>query len=307
MDTNLKREATSDEISKDRLLLGNPYAHLDEYGSYSALKKNVAEGASLNELRISRLILQNPYAHQQGDGTFDAIGQKKARYSNKDIEKKVAAIHKLIWRNRHKIWLSPPSNPIELLDPVKAIETLSYSVSLEAMLGEMRVGGKTIEAAGIIDNDSRKIRLSRNHRPEVQRFTAAHELGHILMHEQTGLHRDRPIDGMIKTREPAEYQADVFASLFLMPKKLVSEKFKQIYLTDSFELTNLTISNFSAKHQKLLSNCKSLREVSKILASCEYYRGLHFYSLASQFKVSIEAMAIRLEELELISSSLFLS
>lgn len=305
MDKNLKREATSEEISKDRLLLANPYAHLNENGDLSALKI-LTKDASLNEIRINRLILQNPYAYLQSDGTFDAIGHKKERYSNEDIEKKVVAIHKFIWRSRHKLWPSPPSNPIEILDPIKAIEALGYIVSVEAVLGEMRVGGKTIEAAGMIDNDSRKVRLSRNHRPEVQRFTAAHELGHILMHEQSGLHRDRPIDGIIKTRESAEHQADIFASLFLMPNKLVIEKFRHVYLTESFELTDLIVGNFASGYQKLLLDSKTVREVSRILASCEHFRGLHFNSLAKQFKVSKEAMAIRLEELGLISPSLFL-
>jgi hypothetical protein len=45
---------------------------------------------------------------------------------------------------------------------------------------------------------------------------------------------------------------------------------------------------------------KTLRQLSRVLASAEHYNGLQFNSLANQFRVTNEAMAIRLEELELL-------
>jgi hypothetical protein len=40
--------------------------------------------------------------------------------------------------------------------------------------------------------------------------------------------------------------------------------------------------------------------LTRILSGAMYYNGMHFSSLAEQFSVSIEAMAIRLEELKLV-------
>ena len=44
----------------------------------------------------------------------------------------------------------------------------------------------------------------------------------------------------------------------------------------------------------------SLRDISRILAKTESFNGQYFRSLADQFYVSVEAMAIRLEELSLL-------
>lgn len=57
------------------------------------------------------------------------------------------------------------------------------------------------------------------------RFTAAHELGHFVLHAKAkDLHR-APIDhienGRLKAFCSAEWQADTFASRFLMPTQLV--------------------------------------------------------------------------------------
>lgn len=45
--------------------------------------------------------------------------------------------------------------------------------------------------------------------------------------------------------------------------------------------------------------CNSQRELTRVLASAEFYRAKPFGSLAEMFNVSVETMAIRLEELEL--------
>lgn len=294
-------KATAHEVSRERKSLCNPYAYLDEFGNFTALKDIKPKLAITNELTTNRLILENPYAYVNGDGEFGAISQKKSSYSIEDIEKKVHAIHKLVWRNRHKIWLNPPSNPVELLDPLKVIELLGFKVSVEPSIGEIRVNGKIIEAAGVLENEARNVRLSRNYKPEVLRFTGAHELGHILLHEQTGLHRDRPVDGGLRNRDALEFQADIFASRFLMPGKLLKTHFKSRFLTESFVLNEDTAFAFRmGSYSELRFNIKSKRDLSRLLANVGQYNGLRFVSLAAQFKVSIEAMAIRLEELRLV-------
>jgi len=51
----------------------------------------------------------------------------------------------------------------------------------------------------------------------------------------------------------------------------------------------------------LCKKSADMRQLSRMLASAEQFNGRHFVSLANQFKVSTGAMAIRLEELELVS------
>jgi len=48
------------------------------------------------------------------------------------------------------------------------------------------------------------------------------------------------------------------------------------------------------------NEANSLRQLARILASARSYNGRHFPSLADQFHASVEALAIRLEELALI-------
>lgn len=58
------------------------------------------------------------------------------------------------------------------------------------------------------------------------RWTAAHELGHLFLHEATTKHRDlEPMPNKIITNayNSAEWQANRFASEFLMPEHVVSE------------------------------------------------------------------------------------
>ena len=63
------------------------------------------------------------------------------------------------------------------------------------------------------------VAVSNKFSKEVQNFTAAHELGHAILHEQAILHRDIPVDSIGKrvVRDRVEIEADTFATYFLMP------------------------------------------------------------------------------------------
>jgi Zn-dependent peptidase ImmA (M78 family) len=119
------------------------------------------------------------------------------------------------------------------------------------------------------------------------------------------MHRDRPIDGKIqnnKPRERLEIEADKFATYFLMPAKLVKSKFREIFGTiDRFTLNNDTAFALdSSDPDGLLTTCKTRRELAKTLAKAEVYNSKHVVSLSKYFGVSIEAMAIRIEEMDLV-------
>lgn len=316
-------KSLSERISKSRRLLENQYAYLDDLGGYSALPhcdELKEASASSEEVARSRWLLQNPYAHLDESGSFRALSihshkqlgtfivapqkaTKECRHSQIEIEQCARNLHKRIWQNKNKIWANAiPPNPIDMLDPVIALKFIGYNCDLDETLGQFYSNGKLIEVAGTIDKSSAKVRISRQFKNNIRSFTAAHELGHALLHQTSGLHRDRPLDGTAISRDPFEFEADKFATFFLMPRKLIKSTFKKFFLTDRFFLNEQTafalgLGDFVALKEKF----KTPRQLSKMLASAEQYNGLHFISLANQFRVSTEAMAIRLEELELLA------
>lgn len=54
------------------------------------------------------------------------------------------------------------------------------------------------------------------------RFTVAHEIGHLIMHRNQGAYARSKSNGGHKIYEDSEWQADVFASHFLIDARLVS-------------------------------------------------------------------------------------
>lgn len=303
-----------EKISENRLLLQNPYAFLNGDGLYDAVPINTDFTGSLKEkITKSRRLLQDPYAYLNDSGGFSAAQrhlplskkvEKKYRYSDKEIEQRTKDLQKNIWQKRNEIWSidSAPTDPIDMLDPAVAFGLIGYDFDTDETLGQYSYGGKQIEVAGIIDSNSKLVRISRRFPNNTRNFTAAHELGHALLHDARGLHRDRPLDGSSISRDSTEFEADKFATYFLMPRKLVNTRFKRFFLTDNFSLNEDT--SFALTRDNSITIGKSqntIRDLSRILSSTESYNGVRFISLANQFRVSVEAMAIRLEELELLS------
>jgi Zn-dependent peptidase ImmA (M78 family) len=270
-------------------------------------------GSIKNELIAkSRAKLQNPYAHLNDEGAFDAHWVEPY-YSDEQIEMEVRKLHKSIW-NEYKKQSGDiiPKDPISLLDPSAAIGMLGYDYEVAESLGHFV--GSDIEVAGLIDLDAKKVSISRQFPNQVRRFTAAHELAHLVLHYKPGstllgqsqLHRDRALDGSGSGApggkpDPIERSADKFAAWHLMPERLVTKVFYAKFHTTHFKLTQGTMGllrtpSFKGKAQWP----QNRRELAKFIAACEFYAGKNFQSLADQFGVSIGAMAIRLEELELV-------
>ena len=315
----------SQRITESRRLLGNPYAYLDDDGRFSvAPDVGCAGGVPADVIAADRLRLQNQYAHLDGSGGFGAalsatspgvraVGTALAgryaslrnkrrgrKYLYEDIEAKAAELHRLIWRHRDEIWPEgPPANPIDMLDAGIVFQLLGFDFNVADGLGHYFVGNRQIEAAGLIDDSTMEARTSRRFSYEVQNFTAAHELGHAMLHDARGLHRDRPQDGGLPAKDSVETEANKFASYFLMPANLVKQHFVRLFGTDCFALdegTSFALSRGGVD----ISKCRNQRDLTRILAGATNYNGDRFDSLASQFGVSVEAMAIRLEELNLV-------
>jgi len=230
--------------------------------------------------------------------------QDKSKLSYSDIEEIAEKLQSTMWKNRRIIWkYSIPQDQVDILKPGIALKRLDFKFERVSTLGEYQIQGRLLEISGQIDKQQKKVKISKRFQPVVQNFTAAHELGHALLHQQNVLHRDRALDGSV-IREPRsiqELQADKFASYFLMPRKLVENVFEDLYLTKKFVIKEDTAFALNAgRTDELRAKCKNLRGLARILASTEFFNGRPFLSISKKFSVSVEAMAIRLEELELV-------
>lgn len=101
--------------------------------------------------------------------------------------------------------------------------------------------------------------------------------------------------------ERVEVEANKFATLFLMPERLVRATFTELFQAKEFELSDefafalagCSLPDFRRKHA-------TRRHVSRSVAGAKQFNGRHFAPLHEQFRVSRETMAIRLEELALV-------
>ncbi len=268
------------------------------------------DDALWRKVSATRRLLENPYALIEhlydSDGEFETEGASTAaprRYSDRQIEAAATNLLNRMWKERQSLWVdSLPTDPIEVRDPAIALRLIGFDYSAEE-IGQYRSEAGVIEVAGVIDRASKTVRVSPQFPQVVQLFTAAHELGHAVLHPAGGgVHRDRPIDGTRSIRDASEFEADKFASYFLMPGKLVRSQFAARFKTERFALNDDAAFAFAGKSlDDIRRRVHVRRDLSKLLASAVRYDGRSFVSLATQFGVSVEAMAIRLEELALVA------
>ncbi|MGX9959166.1 ImmA/IrrE family metallo-endopeptidase [Xanthomonas euvesicatoria] len=268
-------------ISSSRIRLDNPYAHMEEIEEcwQAANDQDRRRFASSSEKSLST--------------------KKTHRFES--IEAQAKELQRAIWKKRTDLGLSQNVHPIDVLDPQLAAELLGFDFTRHSSLGWMFDGRRRVSVAGLIDQSARSIQIATDADPKVIRFTAAHEIGHAILHpDQTGLHRDQPLNGIRQARSRTELEADKFATYFLLPEKLLTEEFKSRFL-NIFALDEQTAFALLSKPIfEVVEALPTLRHVSRKLARATYYNGCHFVSLSESFGVSIEAMAIRLEELKLV-------
>ena len=229
----------------------------------------------------------------------------KPKLLNSDIEEVARRVQLLLLKYQDTIWKeNKPTAPIAFLKPDIAIEKLlNYRIIRKPSLDSYDMLGEPIEVAGVIYNKEKVVGISKKFSSTIKNFTLAHELGHAFLHKQTGLHRDRAMDGSNVSiqRDAIELQADKFASYFLMPQKQIVRSFQDLFSMNRFLINEdsvFALNGGSLSAFKL--KCRNLRDLSRAIASAESFYGTPFQSMAEIFNVSIEAMAIRLEELDLI-------
>ncbi|MEV5710260.1 XRE family transcriptional regulator [Actinoallomurus sp. NPDC052274] len=92
--------------------------------------------------------------------------------------------------------------------------------------------GAGFDGLAVSADDVKLIVLATSHIPARQRFTLAHELGHLLAGDDQGIHLDRDIFDDAQARDPSEKRANAFASAFLMPEGVLREAVGSTGLTD---------------------------------------------------------------------------
>jgi Zn-dependent peptidase ImmA (M78 family)/predicted secreted protein len=110
-------------------------------------------------------------------------------------------------REAHKDGL----RPIDVFGAIQELEIPLVFEPLDHLLGAcVRVESTTV---GILITTERPLHM--------QRFTAAHELGHFILDHEGSLDREVRMPGNTTNRPLVEIEADAFAAEFLMPKWLV--------------------------------------------------------------------------------------
>ncbi len=292
-------------ISAQRRVLQNQYAYISEL-------------EEIAEIKAARRAYENPYAYadelhrltrtiRRFDGLetrspVRPLPPKTYRHTDEEIEYLVRQLQIQIWERRSELFPDFMSrSPVDMLDPVTAFKLLGYKVGIADALGHLSSAPRLSNVAGLIDKPNRQVLLSSGFSTAIRNFTAAHELGHATMHDFSGMHRDKPLDGSSGSRDPQEREAEKFAAYFLMPQKLVSRTFERIFGKAPFELNDDTRFALSGNVPNPARwRPKSLRDLSRLLSSASRFNGSNILPLATQFRVSREAMAIRLEQLALV-------
>ena len=225
--------------------------------------------------------------------------------SDQQIELEARILQAEVWKSREILHPKYSGNPLELLDPRLLAQVLGidyYEISgLSDQCFPFR--GKHFKTAGLLDRQKNLIAVEADFSLEIRRFTGVHECGHVVLHADEIVHRDRPLDGAPSNlvRPPKEKQADRFSAAYLMPERLVCAKFEECYGSQRFAFSDADMFHFFGHlgSQVGVDGMQSLsRELA--LAKSRSYNRLRFPSLADTFRVSPKAMALRIRELDLI-------
>ncbi len=265
--------------------------------------------------------LQNPYAHLNHEGNLEAIILYPARpridpaklfgwiphgleLTDFQIERIARNLLNQLWSLRLECFPDGDSKvPLNIRDPETALMSIGFQVKYAENLGNHFFQGARLGVAGLIDRPESTVWVSKEYPLNVRNFTMAHELGHALLHKSIVQHRDRPLDRAPDRtiRTQMEWEADKLATHFLMPKKQVRTEFEKRFQTRKFIFDETAAFAMGISNFDTISRIRnSRRELSRLLATTKKFHLSKFQSLSELFEVSSEAMAIRIEELNLV-------
>lgn len=92
--------------------------------------------------------------------------------------------------------------------------------------------GEGFDGLAVATQNARLILAAVTPVPYRQRFTMAHELGHLLSGDDQGVHQDQ--DVLTATGDDSERRSNAFAAAFLMPEPLLRERVQRGFDTVAF-------------------------------------------------------------------------
>ena len=116
------------------------------------------------------------------------------------------------------------------------------------------------------DNDQSVIGVNTHHAPVRQNFTTAHELGHLLLHDQEQFHIDHAFrvrlrdDVSSQGTDDAEREANLFAASLLMPRRFLEQDLEgedYVNLLDDDFLSDLA-RKYGVSTQALVNRLKNV-------------------------------------------------
>jgi len=212
-------------------------------------------------------------------------------------------LQKTIWHLRDVYCRAANNNPLLCLAPEIACRHLGYTYAKISEFGDSRfTKGRVI---GQLDMARKSVTVADTMSLNEQKFTAAHEIGHILIHKDHGdmtMHRERPQLGDNKNRPPREKEADYFAACFTMPEKQIKTEFCRRFGPSLPLRIDDRLAWFLAPSNpgQLLNLSKNSLDRELAIARYQGTTQKRFHSLAELFGVSAKAMALRLKELNLV-------
>jgi hypothetical protein len=204
-----------------------------------------------------------------------------------------------IEKHAKDLWPNTPPARLFMCDPEAACRLLRLHY-----LPDSHLGGFGTATAGMLDRRNRAVLLSSRQGFESLRFTAAHEVGHWILHPDQEMFRDRALTAPGGSVRPLkEKQADHFAACFLAPPRLVRQAFEARFpIRQPVTNTGTICFNLSPQRADVLASMPAgSLDFAAEIARAESFNGVYFKSLTRLFNVSADAMGIRLLELGLVA------
>lgn len=128
--------------------------------------------------------------------------------------------------------------------------------------------GDGFDGLAAMGQDAKLILLSTTSNPARQRFTLAHELGHLLADDDQEVHLDRDVFDRAQKIDPSEQRANAFASVFLLPEQNLREAVDAVRLTRKSFAT--LCCDFMVSPATLAYRLLKLRVIDA--GACDYYK-----------------------------------
>ena len=233
MDSNLQQK-----IHEDRLRLGNQYAHVSgDDGTYDALPASSTRTFHDSDVPVRSVAKVDL-------GSIRRKVKDGGRLSRPRIEEIARDLLAQLWGIREELFTTERDvNPLALLDPFLALRCIGFRSDLVSTRSANTCGrGSTSRWLGSSTVPSGRYRSPTSSIHQFVSSPRRTSLGTPVLHDARGLHRDRALDGgeLRRPRDRTEWEADVFATYFLMPKRRIRSAFEHALKTREFVLNEDT-------------------------------------------------------------------